>query len=481
MTVRDMVRPTLAATRERVKALGVAIDPRRLRLYDHPTVMASSKPTQRPIADVEELVAHFRAGFKPRANARVGMEHEKVGALSDGRAPGYELIARLLEAMAVRGWHRIGEHGRLIALERPICGTITLEPGGQVEHSGAPWPTSAEAVHDNNKHMDELLPLAAELGISFLAVGFRPFGTLEDVPWMPKGRYKVMRAYLPSRGRLAHEMMKRTATVQANLDYSDEADAMQMLRLGLGLSSLVTAMFAASPLVDGRPSGYQSYRAACWLETDPDRCGLLPFAFEPRAGFRDYVEWALDVPMFFLYRDGEYRALDERVTFRRFLREGLAGERAQPSDWELHLSTLFPEVRLKRYVEVRQADAGSRELVSALPPLWRGLLYDPEAARAAWSLVSGWTMDERQALYRATPREGLRATVRGIPLRQLCKELVAISKAGLGRLNAVDGVRLLAPLEQVIEEGRTQSDRILDEYARANGDTSRLIEALRLK
>jgi glutamate--cysteine ligase len=436
---------------------------------------------QRPIASVDELVAHFRAGAKPRASARVGMEHEKVGVLADGRAPDYPVIARLLEAMAARGWHRIEERGQLIALERPVCGTLTLEPGGQVEHSGAPWPTSVEAVHDNNKHMDELLPLAAELGLSFLAAGFRPLGTLDDVPWMPKGRYRVMRSYLPSRGRLAHEMMKRTATVQANLDYSDEADAMQMLRLGLGVSSLVTALFAASPLVDGKPSGYQSYRAACWLETDPDRCGLLPFAFDEGAGFRDYAEWALDVPMFFLYREGEYRPLAERVTFRRFLRDGLDGERALPSDWELHLSTLFPEVRLKRYVEVRQADASTRELVSALPPLWRGLLYDGDAARAAWALVSGWTMDERQALYRATPREGLRATVRGVPIRQHCKELVAIAKGGLTRLGAADGARLLAPLDQIVEEGRTQADRIVEEHERANGDTACLIEALRLK
>src|SRR5581483_1811509 len=334
----------------------------------------------RPIADVDELVAHFRAGEKPAAEARVGMEHEKIGVFSDGRAVDYETIRRLLEAMAARGWTRTEEHGRLIALERATCGTITLEPGGQVEHSGAPWPSAVKAVRDNDKHMDELLPIADELGVSFLGVGFRPFGRLDDVPWMPKGRYRVMREFLPRRGRLAHEMMKRTATVQANFDYTDEDDAMAKLRVGLSLSSLVTSLFAASPLVDGQPSGYQSYRAACWLECDPDRCGILPFAFREGARFRDYAEWALDVPMFFIHRGGEYRDFGgERVTFRRFLADGWQGERAVAHDWELHLSTLFPEVRLKRYVEVRQADASTRELARALPCLWRGVLYDADA------------------------------------------------------------------------------------------------------
>jgi glutamate--cysteine ligase len=337
------------------------------------------------------------------------------------------------------------------------------------------------AVRDNDDHLDEIASAADAAGILFLGVGFRPFGTLDDVPWMPKGRYVVMRAYLPSRGRLAHEMMKRTATVQANFDYLDEPDAMEKLRLGLGLSSLVTAMFAASPLVDGRPSGYQSYRAACWLETDPDRCGLLPFAFAEGASFRDYTEWALDVPMFFLYRDGHYRPLDRTVTFRRFLVEGLGDERATPRDWELHLSTLFPEVRLKRYVEVRQADASSREMVRALPCLWRGVLYHAESREASWALVRDWSFEERLDLYRRTPTEGLAARVRGVPLLELCRELVGIAKAGLLRLGSGDGAAMLAPLERIVAEGRTVADRILAEHARTGGDPTRLIELLRLR
>ena len=437
----------------------------------------------RPISSTDELVAHFQAGCKAPDRLGVGMEHEKIGVYLDaarrGRPVEYDTIARLLAHMAARGWQRIEEHGQLIALERTTCGTITLEPGGQVEHSGAPWPTAIQAVRDNDKHTDELLPLAAGLGVVFLGTGFRPFGTLDDVPWMPKGRYRVMREYLPTRGSRGHEMMKRTATVQANLDYTDEADAMDKLRVGLALSSPVTALFAASPLVDGRPSGFQSYRANTWLDTDNDRCGLLPFAFQPQASFRDYAEWALDVPMFFLYRDGEYRAM--HLTFRRFLREGWQGERATLPDWVMHLSTLFPDVRLKQYLEVRQADASTRPMVRALPALWRGLLYDAEARRAAWQLAGGWSWDERLDLYRNTPRQGLRAQVRGRPLVEICREMLAIARAGLERLGVPEAADLLSPLDEIARTGRSEADRILDAHAQANGDVGQLISALQIQ
>ncbi len=433
---------------------------------------------QRPIAGTDELVAHFARGSKPRADLKIGVEHEKLGVLADGRAPDYDVIRRLLEAMAARGWKRVEEHGHLIALSRPTCGTITLEPGGQVEHSGAPWPTALQAVRDNDKHVDELLPLAAELGITFLGLGFRPFGTLDDVPWMPKGRYRVMRAYLPTRGSMAHEMMKRTTTVQANLDYESEDDAMDKLRVAMGLSSLVTSLFAASPIVDGKASGFQSWRARAWLDTDPDRCGLLPFTLRPEARFRDYAEWALDVPMFFVYRDGEYRPVGG-MTFRRFVREGWQGERATLTDWELHLSTLFPEARLKTFIEVRQADATSREMVRALPALWRGVLYDDEARGAAWQLVADWPLDERLRVWRETPRAGLHGSAHGRPMRELCRELVAIARAGLGRLNG--GVELLEPLERIVATGRTLADEIAAEHERVRGDVGKMIDFLRLR
>jgi glutamate--cysteine ligase len=435
---------------------------------------------ERPLSSVDELVARFASGCKPKSELKIGVEHEKVGVLAGGRAPDYDVIRKLLEAMAARGWNRVEEQGKLIALARPTCGTITLEPGGQVEHSGAPWPTALQAVRDNDKHTDELLPLAAELGISFIGCGFRPFGTLDDVPWMPKGRYRVMREYLPTRGAMAHEMMKRTTTVQANFDYEDEARAMEKMRVAHGLSSLVTSLFAASPLVDGKLAGWQSYRARAWLDTDNDRCGLLRFALEPGARFVDYAEWALDVPMFFVYRDGTYRPAGG-MTFRRFMREGAQGERATMRDWDLHLSTLFPEARLKTFVEVRQADASTREMTRALPALWRGILYDADARQAAWQLVGDWPFDERLRVYRATPKEGLHGRAHGRPMRDLCRELVAIARAGLVALDAGDEVPLLAPLERIVGTGRTLADEIAAEWQRVGGDVDRMIDYLRLR
>jgi glutamate--cysteine ligase len=445
-------------------------------------VRSSSEPSLVPIARddadmLAQLAAYFRGGQKPAERLRIGMEHEKIGVLAGGRVPGYDAIRRLLEEKAARGWTPVKEQGNVIALEHPTSGSITLEPGGQFEHSGAPWGSVAEAVAENDRHTDEILAIAERLGIIFLGVGFRPFGLIDDVPWMPKGRYRVMREYLAPRGRKAHEMMKRTATVQANFDYVDEADAMRKLRLGLGISSLITALFAASPLVDGKPSGYQSYRASCWLECDPDRCGLLRFAFEEGAGFAEYAAWALDVPMFFVYRDGQYRPVKD-LTFRRFAKEGYAGEPATIEDWALHLSTLFPEVRLKRYLEVRQADAGPREMVRALPALFTGLFYDAEAGERAWTLVSDWSWEERVALYQETPRLGLSATVRGRPLYALCRELVDAAAAGLRRIGAP--AALLSPLEQILDERRSVSDRVLAAYHAASGDPDRLLPALKL-
>lgn len=448
--------------------------------------MAASKQ-DRPIASVDELVAHFRSGSKPASALRIGVEHEKLGVLSDGRAPDYEVIRPLLEEMAQRGWNRVEEQGRLIALGRPTCGTITLEPGGQLEHSGAPWPTVRKAVGDNDKHIDELLPLAESHGVRFLGLGFRPFGTIDDVPWMPKGRYRVMREFLPKKGKYAHEMMKRTTTVQANLDYESEDDAMDKLRVAMGLSSLVTSLFAASPILDGKSelsdghAGFQSYRARAWLDTDSTRCGLLPFAFRPDSRFADYAEWALDVPMFFVYRDGEYRPVGDHFTFRQFLAEGWQGERALHGDWETHLSTLFPETRLKTFIEVRQADASTREMVRALPALWRGVLYDVEARRAAWALVSEWSLEERLRVWAATPREGIHGKAHGRPIREHCRELVAIAHAGLERQGAHEEAALLAPVERVAVEGRSLADVIAAEHQRVGGDVAKMIDFLRLR
>jgi glutamate--cysteine ligase len=330
------------------------------------------------------LVQYFRTAAKPPSAFRVGVEQEKIAVLADGRPVAYEGpagIGEILERMAARGFEPQREDGHVIALARGDD-RITVEPGGQLELSGGAKTTAVLARDMLRAHVAEVQELAAPLGVTFIGIGARPFGTIDDVPWLPKRRYRVMRQYFPERGRdsrLAHYMMKTTATVQANFDYSDEAEATDKIRTAYGVTSIVTALYAASPISEGRPNGYKSFRAAVWLETDADRCGLLPFAFSPTFSFRDYVEWALDVPMFFLVRGGEYRPAGG-ATFRRFMHEGLGAERATLADWEVHLSTLFPEVRLKRYIEVRGADAGPLPTAVALAALWRGVL---EAGRRA--------------------------------------------------------------------------------------------------
>ena len=359
-----------------------------------------------PVPTVQDLVKHFHDGEKAEGRFRIGVEHEKIGVAlrpdgvfplpyedADPKAP---QIRALLAALVERGWKPLSEGDNIIAL-RKDGSSITLEPGGQFELSGPPLETAVAAARQVDEHMAELLPIADAMNIAFIAVGFRPLGTWDDVPWMPKGRYRVMREYLPKHGTLGVEMMKRTATVQANLDYRSEEDALQKMRISLGVSALVTALFAASPLKDGRPAGMKSVRAACWLDTDNERCGLLPFVFEGESLFRSYAEWALDVPMFFVYRHHTYHPV-EGLTFRRFLREGHEGARATLADWELHLSTLFPETRLKQYVEVRSADSGPMAMIRALPCLWRGLLYVTESRDAAWALTRDWTFAERQFL-----------------------------------------------------------------------------------
>lgn len=437
--------------------------------------------------DAAALWRYFAAGEKPSGQHLLGVEHEKLAVLPDGAAPSYEdHIEPLLERLAGHGWEPVREAGLLIGLRRGegiARATVSLEPGGQTELSDAPRASARAAEAALRVHLDELRPLVGALGLTWLGLGFRPFGTLDDVPWMPKGRYRVMRAYLPTRGALAHEMMKRTATVQVNLDYASQADCATKLCAAMGTSSLVTALWAASPLVDGRATDEQSHRAACWLDTDPARCGLLDFVFADDAEeqlYRRYAEWALDVPMFFVAREGEYRPA-HGLPFRRFLAEGFQGERATLADWELHLSTLFPEVRLKQYLEVRGADAGPLEMELALPALCRGLLYDEEARRAAWALVADWTLAEREALRREVPREGLRTRVRGQAIAGRCRELVAIAQAGLRRLGAEEDLPLLEPIERIARTERTVADELRELHRRAGGDPTRMIPALALR
>ncbi len=438
---------------------------------------------------LDDLVAHFQRGNKTRDQQRVGLEHEKIGVALDPDggvrplpyedAPGRPQIRTLLQGLIEKDWQPVREGDNVIALRRAGA-SVTLEPGGQFELSGRPQPTEVECSAELDEHLRELLPLAESSGVAFLGCGFRPLGTWSEVPYMPKGRYRVMREYLPTRGALGVEMMKRTATVQANLDFVSEADAVAKMRLGIGLGPLVTAIYAASPLVDGKDSGYKSYRASCWLDTDPDRCGILPFMFREDAGFRAYAEWALDVPMFFVYRHGTYTPAGG-LTFRRFLADGAGAERATLADWELHLSTLFPEARLKQYVELRSADAGPLPMIRALPALWRGLFYSDDSRAAAWALVADLSIAEREELRREVPRHGLQTRLRGRPLAPLCAEMLRIAQAGVRALGGGPGVEALEPLLAATQAGRCPADDILDAYRATGGNPRALVDKLRLR
>jgi len=435
---------------------------------------------------VEDLIGYFRGGSKPRSEFRIGIEQEKIG-VRPGGAPvcyqGPDGIAAILSRLEAHGFTATREAGQIIALER-ARERITIEPGGQLEFSGAARPTAQACRDALVAHVQEVTELARSLGFRFLGVGGRPFGKLDDVDWLPKARYGVMREYFPRHGqssRLALHMMKMTATVQANFDYESEADAVDKIRTAYGLCSIITAMFAASPLADGRPTGDKSFRAAIWLETDEDRCGLLPFVFDPGFSFRDYVEWALDIPMFFLVRGEDYRPVDA-LTFRRFNAEGFGGETATMRDWEIHLSTLFPEVRLKRYIELRGADAGPMPMASALGALWRGLLDDRDARAAAWDLVAKHSFMEREALRREVPRAALQARLGSRSVHELAVEVVRIADAGLARVSGgTDDRRLLAPLWAYAGAGRTPADDMLDDFAAAKGDPAKLVAKWSLK
>jgi glutamate--cysteine ligase len=427
--------------------------------------------TATPIHSVDELVARFLDGAKPRSEWLVGAEHEKIGVLLPDGAPvpyhGERGIVRLFGELQKHGWEAVVEAGEVIALGRG-SEKMTLEPGGQLEHSGHPLAGMADIAAEIAGHLGELAGPSRELGIAWLGIGFRPFGELDDIEWVPKGRYDVMRAELPRRGSRSHDMMKRTATVQANVDYSDEDDAERKLRAAMSVSSIVTALFAASPLADGRDTGFASYRAYAWLDTDENRSGLLRFAFEHGHVFRRYVEWALDVPLLFLYRDGGYHEAGG-VTFRRLMAEG----RATLEDWDTHLTTLFPEARLKRYLELRGADAGPLPMVLALPAFWKGLLYDDDALAGATALTAGLSWADRLALRQAVPRQGLAARLPdGRLVHDVARELVAMARTGLGRIAPAD-VPYLAPVVEVAETGRTSSDRIREAFARGRRELIR--------
>jgi len=428
---------------------------------------------QAPVGSVDDLVALLRAGEKPRADFRIGTEHEKIGLHAETLRPvpfeGEGGIEALLERLAgERGMTRVREAGHTIALRQQGGASLTLEPGGQLELSGAPLRTIHQTCQEFHDHLELLRPHSDALGIVWLGLGIHPFHGIDELPRMPKERYDVMRAYLPTRGELALEMMHCTATVEVNLDFSDEADMARKMRVGLALTPVVSSLFANSSLHAGKATGFASRRLHIWRHTDPDRTGPLPFAWRDGFGYRDYVEWALDAPVFFILR-GERLIPLGRKTFRTYMAEGHEGERARLGDFDLHLTTLFPDVRLKRFLETRGADAVPPGLTCSLPALWKGLFYDDGALAAAFELVRGWTPEQGEAGLADVARRGLGAEVAGRPVAEWAREVTDLAAEGLARIGdrnlaGEDERRFLEPIREQLALGRSPGEVVIERW-----------------
>ena len=435
-----------------------------------------------PIETKSQLIGHIAAGEKPSAQWRIGTEHEKFGfALKDHAPLPYESdgpsVRKLLEGLTRFDWETVEENGKPVALKRD-GGSITLEPGGQFELSGAPLETLHETCREVNGHLREVREVADEVGAGFLGLGFSPKWSLEETPMMPKDRYNIMKAYMPKVGTLGHQMMFRSCTVQTNLDFSSEADMVKKMRVSLALQPIATALFANSPFGDGKPNGFLSYRAHVWTDTDNNRTGMLPFAFEEGFGYEQYVDWALDAPMYFVKRNSVYEDASG-LSFRDFLKGELPilpGELPVLSDWEDHLSTLFPEVRLKTFLEQRGADGGPWNQLCALPAFWVGLLYDQSALDAAWDLVKDWTAEERDAMRLGAAKTALKTPFRNTTLQEIAQQALAISRAGLKarqRLNAhgENEALFLDDLDEIAKTGISPAERLLERYHGAWGES----------
>tara|TARA_A100001391_G_scaffold78331_1_gene50625 strand:- start:87059 stop:88447 length:1389 start_codon:yes stop_codon:yes gene_type:complete len=441
-----------------------------------------------------QLIAPMQAGEKPASRWRIGTEHEKlVYRRSDKAAPSYHEpggIRDILLAMQEFGWEPVIEEGPdgtpdVIAMSG-ADGTISLEPAGQLELSGAPLESLHQTCAETGRHLDQCRAVGEKFGVGFLGLGMWPDKTRAELPVMPKQRYEIMMRHMPRVGTLGLDMMLRTCTIQVNLDYSSEADMAQKFRTGLALQPVATALFANSPFTEGKPNGFLSYRSHIWTDTDPQRTGMLPFVFDEGFGYERYVDYMLDVPMYFVFREGRY--IDAAgQSFRDFLKgelPALPGELPTEADWEDHLSTAFPEVRLKSFLEMRGADGGPWNRICALPALWVGLLYDQTALDAAWDLVKHWTMEQREALRDAVPAQGLSAAVPGGgTLRDLAGEVLEIAHAGLvarGRSNSMGDNEsgFLDPLREIVERGKVPAEVLLEKFAGEwGGDINRLYEA----
>src|SRR5262252_8033847 len=439
--------------------------------------MARDQVDMTPNETREELVAWLEAGSKPRSQFRLGTEHEKFVFTAEGHRPvPYETrrgIRALLEGMQhLLGWEPIVEHGNIIGLfDVTGGGAISLEPGGQFELSGAPVETVHQTSAELMAHLAQVREVARPLGIGFLGLGMTPNWSRAEIPMMPKGRYPIMTAYMPKVGKHGLDMMYRTCTVQTNLAYSSEADMVKKLRVSLALQPVATAMFANSPFTEGKPNGFLSFRSEIWRDTDNARSGMIPWAFEDGMGFERWVDYALDVPMYFVKRGDDYIDV-AGSSFRAFFdgrNNSLPGQRPTLSDWANHLSTIFPEVRLKRYLEMRGSDSGPWGRLPALSAFWVGLLYDDVSLDAAWDLVKHWSAHERQALRDDVPRFGFKARIKDRYLFEIAKECVKLAHEGLRRRGHIDHLgrdetRHLEPLDRTIDCGHTPAEEMLEKF-----------------
>ena len=418
-----------------------------------------------------QLIDFLASGVRPREDWKIGTEHEKFGFRTDDLRPptfdGERGIEALLKGLTRFGWEPVEEHGRVIALTRDAA-SVSLEPAGQLELSGAPLANLHETCCETSGHLQEVRAVAEPMGLGFLGMGFQPKWRRDEMPWMPKGRYKIMREYMPKVGSLGLDMMTRTSTVQVNLDVGSEADMVKKFRVSLALQPIATALFADSPFTEGRPNGYLSYRSHIWTDTDADRTGLLDFVFEDGFGYERYTDYLLDVPMYFVYRDGQYIDASGQ-SFRDYMDGRLPaypGHRPTLKDWADHSTTAFPEVRLKKYLEMRGADSGPWNRICALPAFWVGLLYDDTALDAAWDLVKDFSLAERHALRDGVPRHALKLPFRGGTVLDLARRALEISAHGLARrarlnANGADESIYLEPLMEFVEAGITPAERKL--------------------
>ena len=427
-----------------------------------------------PIESRDDLVRHIASGAKPKSDWRIGTEHEKfVYDLRTHKPLAYDArpgIRGLLDGMRRFGWEPVLEGDNIIGLTQDSA-SLSLEPGGQFELSGAPLKTVHQTCGELNTHQAQVREVCAEIGAGVIGLGFAPTWSMEETHQMPKGRYAIMRRYMPKVGAYGHEMMFRTCTVQVNLDFSSEADMVKKFRVGLALQPVATALFANSPFREGRPNGFLSYRSHIWTDVDNARTGMLPFVFDGGMSYERYVDYALDVPMYFVFRDGRYVDIAGR-SFRDFLERRIPEvKHVTPtmSDWADHLTTIFPEVRLKNFLEMRGADGGTWRRICGLPALWVGIYYDQPALDAAWDLVKDWTSEERQQMRDTVPRLAFRTPFRNRSVRDLAREMLAISAEGLKRRAATDSAGstedgFLAPLRELVERGFTRAEELLRLY-----------------